>query len=148
MAEKSQRDMVKLKNKLLCTARRQYVAADALQEFADTQCETTFVTANETVDAEGDRAVGSGRFHPTRAVSEWTKYGLLFRAKCAAHGFAIGKGFREAREEVIAQNGQDALNRIRDGRYPGYRGPPKAALEAGRARLGRQMHARELLTSH
>eukprot|EP00959_Pyramimonas_sp_CCMP1952_P458372 9476502-Pyramimonas_sp.AAC.1 len=69
--------------------------------------------------------MGNGRLHPTRTVSEWTKCGLWFCAKRAAYGTAIGKGLRAKCEEVITKNGQDALNRTRDGRYPGYKGPPK-----------------------
>ncbi|CAK0822544.1 unnamed protein product [Prorocentrum cordatum] len=124
MAEKSKHDTVKLKNKWFCTACWQYVTADALQELVDTQCETTFVIANEIVDVKGDRVMGNGKLHTAHTVSEWTKYGLLLCAECVAHGTTIGKGLREKCEEVITKNGQDALNRIRDGRYLGYRGLP------------------------
>ncbi|CAK0817287.1 unnamed protein product [Prorocentrum cordatum] len=145
MAEKSKHDMVKLKNKWSCTACRQSVTADALLELVDTQCDTTFATANVIVDVKGDRRMGNAKLHPTHTVTECTKYGLLVCAKCAAYGTTIGKGLRETCEEIITKSGQDALNRIGDGIYPGYRSPPKAALEAERARLVRQMHDQELL---
>ncbi|CAK0803616.1 unnamed protein product, partial [Prorocentrum cordatum] len=80
-----QHDMVRLKNKWFCTACRQYITADALQEFAMTECNATYSTANEIAEVKGDRFMDNGKIH-------------------CSHVY-----------------GQDALNKIRDGRYPGYR---------------------------
>ncbi|CAK0883367.1 unnamed protein product, partial [Prorocentrum cordatum] len=115
-----QHDMVRLKNKWFCTACRQYIAADALQEFASTACNATYSTANEIVEVKGDRFMGNGKIHGSHVVNEWVRYGLLFCARCAAHGTTIGKRLREQCSETITKYGQDALNKIRDGRYPGY----------------------------
>eukprot|EP00959_Pyramimonas_sp_CCMP1952_P392544 8225399-Pyramimonas_sp.AAC.1 len=66
-----QYDMVKLKNKWFCTACRQYIAADALQDFATTECNATFNTTNEIVEVKGDRFMGNGKIHQNHVISEW-----------------------------------------------------------------------------
>eukprot|EP00959_Pyramimonas_sp_CCMP1952_P166553 3481200-Pyramimonas_sp.AAC.1 len=62
MAEKSKHHMVKLKKTWCCTACRQHVTADALQQFVDTPCETTFATADEIVDVKDGSVMGKAGY--------------------------------------------------------------------------------------